>query len=936
MGKLLAFDLIGGLASLIGDAFNWLIEGLKNLLFALVKLVLVLVIGVIKGVLCTIGYMISRFILSLLDFIEIIFRLLAGLEVEGGMRLVIGGNNGTGSESSDLLIQLIRNDAIQQAFLAMCIVGVFLLVLTTIFQMIKVEYTTEGAKNAKGPILEKAFKGLANLMLIPILCIFGVFLGNEILGLLDTATKGTGDSPSIGGALFVAACGDARYREGQARCLVSAEVITAGAIAGGAVGSTTGGPYGTAAGAAAGAGISIIWPVLYCIGDTFVEYYSLERDSGDMVFDESETNPYADSTAGKITYDQIDANFINGVEGYRYNNMTNVTTYYNMFQINYILLLVGGCICIKCLYNVCFGMILRLYYCAALFVLSPVVIGMSPVTDNMGKWRTAFIGKAISAYGVVISMNLFFTIIKVLLSIDLEFTRWGADVFSFGYDLALGIIKGVIVMGGCLMIEKWSKEFGAYFGAEDALSSGAAFAKETGELAKNAVKTTAVAAAAVAAGVMTAGAGSGAVAGIAGKIGALGSKVGGGLSKAGTALAGKGGALGKLGGTALKSVGKGIENIGEGANAYRQKRVRDVGAENKYSSALKEQQGIRDAKVEGADLALKNLNAKKAEIEAKMANVKGKDKEARLEALRKGDSSHIGLDAINEQIAQHEKAKQDANTAFTDWEKDKETVKMRKAHDDSLNAEDFNAAERMVMGGAARKAISGLAKRNSLLGGLMSGFADGKKEWEGYEKEGAVGPEGEAALGVITGARKDAKEKAYENRYSSEIDIRNTRQAQIMNEAVLNALNAQRVDDQKNADKQYEAIKEMSRLIEGLKDKEPNATVQDQNSRYFGRSKEWLQNKQADLTESLSDLGAKQVNGKFKLDGSGHVEIELKGADTIKDVMTKALADKWNPKKITDELTRVFEEQGAAGNKKLLEEILKAIEKVKGSTGGGK
>ena len=205
-----------GLGELIADAIGAVLKvvimPLINIIFDFILTPIIrLLIEIVKYSVGCLLYMISSFLLQLIDFVEILFRALAGLDASGGntgmsIELSLNGDKG------DILIQLIRNPDIQQAFLSMCIVGVFLLVVTTVFQIIKTEYTTEGAKNAKGPIFQKAFKALSNLMLLPILVIMGIVFASQLLGLLDSATKGTGNNPTISGLIFVAAASDAHYK----------------------------------------------------------------------------------------------------------------------------------------------------------------------------------------------------------------------------------------------------------------------------------------------------------------------------------------------------------------------------------------------------------------------------------------------------------------------------------------------------------------------------------------------------------------------------------------------------------------------------------------------------------------------------------------------------------------------------------------------------
>ena len=184
----MGISMLGGIInSILGGLMDFIMSIVTPIFNLLIKIVVApiisLVINLISYALGLVFYNVAVFILALIDYVEILFRLLAGLDVDG-VQLNLGSSPDKGS---DLVVQLIRTPEVRDIFLSMVVVGMFLLIITTIFQMIKVEYTTEGAKNAKGPILTKAFKGLCNMVLLPALCVFGVVIGNQILDLLDKA-----------------------------------------------------------------------------------------------------------------------------------------------------------------------------------------------------------------------------------------------------------------------------------------------------------------------------------------------------------------------------------------------------------------------------------------------------------------------------------------------------------------------------------------------------------------------------------------------------------------------------------------------------------------------------------------------------------------------------------------------------------------------------
>lgn len=435
-------DLIGGLFS---SLFSFLGDLLTKILEFIVTPIINLAVSLIEYAVGMVFYSISTFLLGLIDYVEILFRLLAGLEVESGIKLNLSSSP---DKSSDLVVQLLRSNEVRDIFLSMCVVGLFLLVITTIFQMIKVEYTTEGAKNSKTPILNKAFKGLCNMVMVPGLCIFGVFIGNQVLDLLDKATKpdAEGSAATISGTLFVTAASDAYWREGEWQIHLSSTNM-------------------------AGALVEVAVNIFPMIFNSFTD-----TSNNDFVLMDSDR-------------ERLEAEFMSG--DLKYSNIGKVTEYYNYSKINYLLLIFGSCFVIKCLYYTCFGMIVRLYQCGMLFIISPAVIGMTPVNEGgLGKWRSEFVGQAISAYGVVLAVNIFLVLVRVLLSIDMNFSVLGTDNLStFSSSMMTGLLKGIIVIGGCITIEKFSGQLGGYFGAKDALSQGKDLEKGVKDQAKKAVGT---------------------------------------------------------------------------------------------------------------------------------------------------------------------------------------------------------------------------------------------------------------------------------------------------------------------------------------------------------------------------------------------------------------------------------------------------------------
>ncbi|MBE5758049.1 MAG: hypothetical protein E7345_03875 [Clostridiales bacterium] len=884
------------LASFLTPLIDWFsneaVPAISGLLGRVIKVLVVAIIGLLKAVLASSLYYISAMLMSLIEFVEVLFRLLAGLDVEGMTMTLDGGGEG------DLLIQLIRHNVVQEAFLAMCIVGVFLLVMTTVFQIIRVEYTTEGAKNAKGPILEKTFKGLCNLMLIPILCIFGVFIGNEILGLLDTATTGNSSKASISGALFVASAYNAKYDENDIRCIFPGDpytMIYLGMAYGGmqmyeGVVNEISGDYET--------DITDLIGIVFNLQE--VEDFVLENIVGLEIEDD---------------YDVIDQNFINGEQGFSCTNMFQASLYYNLIEVNYVFLIVGGAIIIKCLVNVCFGMVIRLYYCTALFIMAPLVIGMSPVTDNLGKWRTSFVGKAISAYGVVIAMNLFFTINSLLMSIDIDFKGhfWDAG-YSFGIDVMDDILRLILVIGGCLMIEKWSKDFSGYLGAEDAMSSGKAISKEVGDTAKKAVSTATTAALAIGAGIMTAGAGTAAVGGLA-------AKMGGSMALKGASAAGKAVQAGKkvskfnqfrqTVGNGLKSFGEGLQEMsGHKASnaelAYQSKKEEYQTASTEAEDSIAEHQGWID------DYEKANS------ITAKKGNKRTDDEKAFLQKWKEDNKSVDIPSALNKHRDGLKEAqeKRDAAESFLSGKTD-EAKTLKEASDVASASREKKLARQQVAKGALIERGRELLKSTPI-----GGAFDAWESWQKTEKAGAsYSEEGEAALASVMDERKDGKKARYNATHKSTIDARNDIQYSLINDAMIEAINAQKAEMRVSGQKIADQIKELQKCITDVESKGKGT--------YDGRQydREYL----PQLRNAMFGLTDKMRENGTSIGVDGKVEVKL---DTTSLEAAMAKTKGMDKKAIIDEITKVLQAEGSAGNKKLLDEILKAIDTKLKNMGG--
>lgn len=858
-------NLLLGLGDVIADAFG---NVLTKILTPLIQLaldfillpILELLFTIISYVLGLVGFYCGAFILKLIDFVEVLFRALAGLESTGNtgmsMSLSLDGQSG------DILIQLIRNKDIQQAFLAMCIVGLFLLVVTSVFQIIKVEYTTEGSKNAKGPIFNKAFRGLCNLMLIPILVIFGIFMANQVLGLIDKATSVQGENPTISGLIFVASASEAHYLDGEDFTCFAEENSEVGNI------------YLTNA-------------MLQALGDAVDEWLeSLGKE-------DSNISGVGDSFKNASTIDQIEKSFISQSEGHKYYNLVQVSSYYNYSRINYFLMLFGGVFALKCLFFTSFGLVIRLYKCAILFIISPMIIGWSPVSDNLGKWRSSFIGQVLAAYGTVLSINLFFVVIRVLLNIEISFTAGknalvnSLETGAFTSSFMTLLLKCIFVLAGCLMIEKFSKELGGYFGAEDAMSAGKDMANQVGDLAMKGVATAAMIGTGGAALAMKGVSGIKSVgSGIANKVNTFksGSEEGGGF---------------KGGMSALWQDSK----ISKSMSAKHGKQIEEA-------DAAKERANVAGKKADAFELALKNVSNSEKDQDAVFENQK-KNLEKRgydvskiktIDDLRSAASDSAKVAAKSERKAEELKNK----TSTFDRDRDLGNLSNKRAKEEKNKEKISRFAINMG------SAMYGFAEEGK--GNLP--FKNIRKKFTDAEKNGAemLGDNFKTAYDVTHKDKKDHKTEkdTAEKIFGAPINTINLAGSKI----VLERLGSAAEETEKKEKKQIkDNIEYFQNAYQNTATQEGKSRIVEQFNKYAFDNKLTI-----DFKDSESILSG-QNQAKFddimsKFNG----EVSKKIKEIVKDIKSKGNV---SIEEIQEAIKKEFEGSNEKTMKKLLEEIKK-------------
>lgn len=875
MGMSGLLSILSGLGDLLNRILNFVFGNLiRYIVVPVLSAVIEVLITVIQYFTSAIFYELSVFLLKLIDFVEVLFRALAGLKGNNAnITATFSLNNGSG----DLLLQFITHKDVLDVFFACAIVGIFLLLITTIFQIIRVEYTTEGANNSKTTILNKSFKSLVNMLIVPIMVVLGVFIGNQILDLIDTATGG-GENARISGCLWVTSASSAMLQEPGSftKALddlkldykIDDTIDSAGSLIGLGVSLAVTEGFNAA--------INKIWPGK----DPFISFAEKTK-MGDP----------ADR-------DNIESQFLKGEKHYA--NVLNVTTYYNPFEVNYLVLIFAGCLILKALFNCCFGMIDRLYRCTALFIVMPLAVGMAPVKDNLGSWRSSFISKALSAYGIVISMNIFFTIVQVMLKIDIQF---GGDFkrLPFPNSFMVGLVKSLMVIVGCQMITKLAGDMGSYFGGGNAEADGAGLAKEATAGLQKAVAVGGGIAMGAGGLALKAAKGAGGLANklTGGAAGRLADKVGGGIRKGADAVLGAPGKLLDLADNGIRGIGKKFNKGGRDTEEYQNYQ----NAAGEESTAKKNLTDKRNAYSEASnklkELEEAGLKAGDEEYDNQVKAVNDAHDEyttSRTDFKNASDKKNAARKAIEE--GGNKKAKRALLTDDYYQEEDK------KSKEKSVN----RAAKRHMAGEAVRKMVGDTFN----MGAVWQTMAPGalKKLPEQYQKAytdaNSVSPEGKQMLDNAAKAKADKAEADYNKRNAGWIGEKRTQQAQMIQTAMIEKVEIANEDLNKKLDKLKDAF---------------NRAEKDDDKTYF-------LNQMRALNPSIQRPEADK-DGYVYFTNKSQYEVKLEGLDDFKDKLAEAIKKNAKASELESMLQDQLKKWGQEGNAKLLSELHKALEEIK-------
>jgi hypothetical protein len=128
-----------------------------------------------------------------------------------------------------------------------------------------------------------------------------------------------------------------------------------------------------------------------------------------------------------------------------YNNMGVVKQYYDLTEMNFFIGVFSGLILLILFALAAIRFVQRLFDVILLYVLSPASVATIPLDDGarMRLWREMLISKILSAYGIVLAMNLFFLIVPQINRIRF---------YDNGFQN--GLIGLLFIIGGAFAVTK--------------------------------------------------------------------------------------------------------------------------------------------------------------------------------------------------------------------------------------------------------------------------------------------------------------------------------------------------------------------------------------------------------------------------------------------------------------------------------------------------
>ena len=457
-------------------------------------------IGCILDLIPKLVYFLYTCMASAVDVMQMLARRICGLDVyyvdgvaiygQDPITEFINGILGFGDSKG-------AYQALNTTFWSLAIFALILLALSSFVAIIKAHYNEDTSKTSPSKILYNAFKAIVTFAIVPFAVIFGIQLSSLLLRTLDNITNvpateealtgiyganavnnfftpvttrededstsnqkiyGSYDmfglgAPSnnapISGMLFRAAAYNSnRFRNGEYD--YKTEMLFEMKSGENLFGNPNSAGYNSAEDKQE----YVAYQVDYAFMNNlhFVNGYSYV-----------EFCDYAVNSGGPVTWEALDIFANLSFHSFTKYNVSFVWMYYNLWQFNFIVAFAGVASTFGIMISIILGLMIRLIKSAAMFLIYPPLLGLSPIDDFKAfkSWSNDFIKQILSTYGAVIGLNLLFLILPYVQQI--EFFTWG---------LLNAIVNVVFLIAGLVMAKDFISMVAGFVGGGDVFSSG--------------------------------------------------------------------------------------------------------------------------------------------------------------------------------------------------------------------------------------------------------------------------------------------------------------------------------------------------------------------------------------------------------------------------------------------------------------------------------
>jgi len=445
-------------------------------------------------------YFIYTAIASVLDALQFVFRKLAGLDV-----FYV---NGEAIKNTDPVLEFIMGilgigenapaySALTTTFWSLVIFGAIVLVLTTMFAIIKSHYNEDSGKTNPITYIYTAIKSVLTFALVPVVVIASFWLSTFLLRTLDSITAGTNSVEQVE-ELFGSSSG---YKD-------KFESYTNNR------GDEVYGRYDIFGFGAASSNETFSGLIFKVAGydanrlrrggynykhgsESYPSFGDGKRDGWYYDFGVFGKNIPAGQDGQEWVAQQFDYAFANNIQLQKAVSLINVSdpgmsaisiatrdpfyalntyvwsfskynvglvyNYYDLWAFNFIIAFGAVIVIFGLAVSIVLGLITRIIKSAALFLIYPALLGLAPL-DEFGafkKWRGEFMQQILMAFGAIVGMNLFFLLLPFLNNIQFF------NIPPMDY-----IMNILIVIAGLSMVKAFIGFLSGLIGGADAVKTG--------------------------------------------------------------------------------------------------------------------------------------------------------------------------------------------------------------------------------------------------------------------------------------------------------------------------------------------------------------------------------------------------------------------------------------------------------------------------------